>query len=75
MNSFDLQLKLHERGLKLELSIYNDVCLALSDDHENVRQCALKMIWVLSHSYPERLVTRISFYCIFYALLTGSLGT
>ena len=48
----------------MELSIYNDVCSALSDDHENVRQCALRMIWVLSHSYPERLV-------FFFFLVTG----
>lgn len=53
------QLKLHERGQKLELSIYSDVCSALLDDHENVRQCALKMMWVLSRSYAERLVIQL----------------
>jgi len=54
--AYHAMLKLHERGLKLELSIYNDVSSALTDDHENVRQCALRMIWVLSHCYPESVV-------------------
>jgi len=54
--AYHAMLKLHERGQKLEMSIYNDVCVALEDDHENVRQCALRMIWVLSHTYPESVV-------------------
>ena len=53
---FVLKLTLHERGQKLELSIYSEVCSALDDDHENVRQAALKIIWVLSHTYGESVV-------------------
>jgi len=45
---------LHERGQKLELCMYSDVCSALQDDNENVRQSAMRIIWVLSHTYPER---------------------
>lgn len=48
------QLRLHERGQNLELCIYFDVCQALSDDYENVRQSALSVIWVLSQTHGER---------------------
>jgi len=39
------------------MAVYGDVCQALDDDHENVRQAALRIICVLSHTYPERCAT------------------
>ena len=53
-NSIYMQLLLHDRGQKLEFCIYSDICLALQDDNENVRQSALRIVWVLSHTYAER---------------------
>ncbi|EFX70011.1 hypothetical protein DAPPUDRAFT_328539 [Daphnia pulex] len=54
--AYDALLQLHDRGQKLELCIYSDVCSALQDDNENVRQSAMRIIWVLSHTYPESCV-------------------
>ncbi|XP_017749021.1 PREDICTED: integrator complex subunit 4 [Rhinopithecus bieti] len=49
-------LQLHERGLKLHQTIYNQACKLLSDDYEQVRSAAVQLIWVVSQLYPERSV-------------------
>ncbi|XP_055970739.1 integrator complex subunit 4 isoform X2 [Sorex fumeus] len=49
-------LQLHERGLKLHQTIYNQACKLLSDDYEQVRSAAVQLIWVLSQLYPESIV-------------------
>ncbi|XP_064638724.1 integrator complex subunit 4-like [Lineus longissimus] len=47
----------HQRGIKLDPSTYSKASTALEDDHETVRVAALKLIWTLSHLYPENPVT------------------
>ncbi|XP_074917896.1 integrator complex subunit 4 isoform X2 [Chelonoidis abingdonii] len=49
-------LQLHERGLKLQQTIYSQACKLLSDDYEQVRSAAVQLIWVLSQLYPESIV-------------------
>ncbi|XP_060779458.1 integrator complex subunit 4 [Neoarius graeffei] len=49
-------LQLHERGMKLQQTIYNQACKLLSDDYEQVRSAAVQMVWVLSQLYPESIV-------------------
>lgn len=49
-------LQLHERGLKLQQTIYSQACKLLSDDYEQVRSAAVQLTWVLSQLYPESIV-------------------
>ena len=53
----------HQRGILLEQKVYSLVSSALKDDYEGVRHAAVKLIWVLSHVYPERFVT-VTIYCL-----------
>lgn len=52
--AFSTMITLHEKGFKLDPDIYVSVCIALKDDYEIVRQVALKLIWVLGNTYPEK---------------------
>lgn len=52
--AFQTMITLHEKGFKLDPNIYADVCAALQDDYEIVRQVVLKLIWVLGNTYPEK---------------------
>ena len=61
MNSFSLQLTLHERGQKLDIPVYDQASLALDDDYEDVRLAAIKLVWVFSQADPERLVILAKF--------------
>lgn len=49
-------LQLHERGLKIQQTIYDQACQLLCDDYEQVRSAAVQMVWVLSQLYPESIV-------------------
>ncbi|XP_042315886.1 integrator complex subunit 4 [Sceloporus undulatus] len=49
-------LQLHERGLKLQQTIYSQACKLLTDDYEQVRSVAVQLTWVLSQLYPESIV-------------------
>jgi len=55
----------HQRGIRLEQSVYRSVCSALKDDYEGVRLVAVKLVWVFSHIYPEQLVNVL---CVFLSL-------
>ncbi|KAH0625244.1 hypothetical protein JD844_033607 [Phrynosoma platyrhinos] len=50
------KLQLHERGLKLQQTIYTQACKLLTDDYEQVRSAAVQLTWVLSQLYPESIV-------------------
>lgn len=52
--AFTTMICFHERGFVLNAAMYSDVCSALKDDYEIVRQVALKLIWVLGNCYPEK---------------------
>ncbi|XP_039300674.1 integrator complex subunit 4-like, partial [Nilaparvata lugens] len=49
-------IALHERGIKVDVSIYNQTCASLKDDYEVVRKAALKLVWLLGQTYPETMV-------------------
>ncbi|KAK4880692.1 hypothetical protein RN001_008838 [Aquatica leii] len=54
--AFFTLITLHKRGMKLNPNIYTDVCNALKDDYETVRQVALELVWLLGKDYPENLM-------------------
>ncbi|XP_014277825.1 integrator complex subunit 4 [Halyomorpha halys] len=47
---------LHENGEKLDVSLYSDVCAALDDDYEIVRDVVLKIVCYLGNTYAENQV-------------------
>ncbi|CAH0557840.1 unnamed protein product [Brassicogethes aeneus] len=51
--AFSTIITLHGRKFKINPDIYINVCEALKDDYEIVRQVALRLIWVLGIAYPE----------------------
>lgn len=46
-------LFLHERGIKLDISLYCEFCEGLSDDYEGCRMASIKLLEVLSHIYRD----------------------
>lgn len=52
--AFATLISLHNRGLKLNASIYGNVCDALKDDYEIVRRVVLELICLLGKTYPEK---------------------
>ncbi|CAG8599833.1 41547_t:CDS:10 [Gigaspora margarita] len=48
-------LHLHQRGCKLDLSLYHLCVTCLTDDSEEVRFEALSLIWVLSTIYSQEM--------------------
>jgi len=59
-SSLQALLTLHHRSQGLGLNVYEKASDALVDDYEEVRMAAVKIIWVMSHIYPERMVKRTS---------------
>lgn len=51
-----MQLKLHERGAVLDVSLYSEFCEALSDDFEGCRISAIKLLTVMAQLYGDCLV-------------------
>lgn len=49
-------LNLHQRGIQIDLTMYDHCCRSLKDDYEGVRMSAVKLIWVLCNLYPESMV-------------------
>uniref|UniRef100_UPI00398F85E7 integrator complex subunit 4 isoform X2 n=1 Tax=Pristiophorus japonicus TaxID=55135 RepID=UPI00398F85E7 len=56
MAAMKAMLQLHERGMKLQQTIYCQACKALSDDYEQVRSVAVQLVWVLSQLYADSIV-------------------
>ncbi|RZC34050.1 integrator complex subunit 4 [Asbolus verrucosus] len=54
--AFSTIITLSERNFKINPDIYIDVCEALKDDYEIVRQVVLKLVWLLGNTYPENEV-------------------
>jgi integrator complex subunit 4 len=52
--AFSTIITLHERCFKINPDIYIDVCEALKDDYEIVRQVVLKLVCLLGNTYPEK---------------------
>ena len=52
--AFSTIITLHERSFKINPDIYVDVCEALKDDYEIVRQVVLKLVCLLGNTYPEK---------------------
>lgn len=46
-------IHLHERGFKLDISLYCEFCEALINDHENCRIHAIKLIQILTKSFGD----------------------
>ncbi|XP_017786488.1 PREDICTED: integrator complex subunit 4 [Nicrophorus vespilloides] len=54
--AFSTMIHFHEKGLKLNPTIYKSVCDGLKDDYEIVRKVVLKLLWVLGTTFPENIV-------------------
>lgn len=52
-NLLYFKVVLHNRGVKLQPTVYGETCEALTDDYEIVRSAALQLIWVLAKTYPD----------------------
>ncbi|XP_077516284.1 integrator complex subunit 4 [Amblyomma americanum] len=54
--AFQAMYRLHERGMKLDVHLYEHVAAALNDDYESVRIAALKLVQVISHAHGDNPV-------------------
>lgn len=52
--AFQAMLTLQHRGLDIDPRLYDQVCPALCDDYETVRQVALNIVAQLGNKYPEK---------------------
>lgn len=52
--AFETIIMFNNRGIALKPEIYEDVCTALKDDYEIVRQAALKLVCILGKVYAEK---------------------
>jgi len=64
------QLTLHQRDRLLDISVYEKACRALTDDYENVRLAAIKLVWVFSHTTPNKFV--LSCFFLMFNLLVNN---
>ncbi|GAB1608958.1 integrator complex subunit 4-like [Argonauta hians] len=55
-SAFNAVLTLHQRGIQVDLAMYDHCCRSLKDDYEDVRMSAIQLIWVLCHLYPDSMV-------------------
>ncbi|XP_065337471.1 integrator complex subunit 4 [Cloeon dipterum] len=55
-SAFNSMIILHERGLKIDPSLYEELCNALKDDYEIVRKNAMNLIWILASTYPDNIL-------------------
>ena len=55
-SAFEAMVLWHQRGVCIGQAVYNNACEALTDDYEQVRMAAVKLIWVLCQLYPESQV-------------------
>jgi len=44
----------HQRGIRLDQSVYHLVSSSLTDDYESVRLVAVKLVSVFSLLYPQQ---------------------
>lgn len=53
-NCYIFQIMLHERGYKTDVKYYETLKHRLTDDFDQVRLLAIKIIWLLAITYPEQ---------------------
>ncbi|XP_050424644.1 integrator complex subunit 4 isoform X2 [Adelges cooleyi] len=53
--AFNTMVRLHDRGIRLDPTVYHEVCSVINDDNEMVREAALNVIAVLGSFYPDEI--------------------
>ncbi|XP_050525128.1 integrator complex subunit 4 [Daktulosphaira vitifoliae] len=59
-NAFNTMVRLHDRGIRLNPTVYLEVCSIINDDNDMVREAALNVISVLGTYYPEERIKGIN---------------
>ena len=54
--ALQLLISLHEKGYKMDVGNYETLKYRLTDDYDQVRLLAIKIIWLLAVTYPEHMV-------------------